>query len=192
ALILYDANGLIYLHVYDGWMQANALEGPWTVASDVPAAANHIAAELSKKGDVDLLTGANEKPKPSLRSTVPAVHVTTQPTELIVFKGEPWFEPIEGTDLLWVSNASGDVIMDTDNNDYYVLISGRWFHAPKLTGPWTFVASSDLPGDFRKIPANSPAARVLTAVAGTAPTKEAVSANSGPQTAVCPRQRGPA
>src|SRR5262249_57635401 len=82
--------------------------------------------------------------------------------------------------------------MDTDNNDYYVLISGRWFHAPKLTGPWTFVRSSDLPAEFRQIPAKSPAARVLTAVAGTPQAKEAVIANSGPQTAPIPPKGGPA
>jgi hypothetical protein len=161
------------------------------VASEPPQAVNEIAAQLTKTGQVDLLTGGNNKPKPSLRTTVPAVYVSTVPTELIVFKGEPWFEPIANTDLLWVSNSSGDVIMDTDNNDYYLLISGRWFHAPKLTGPWTFVASSDLPADFGKIPANSPAARVLTAVAGTAQAKEAVIANSVPQTAVIPRKGGP-
>ena len=82
--------------------------------------------------------------------------------------------------------------MDTDNNDYYLLISGRWFHAPELSGPWTFVQSSDLPAEFRRIPANGPAAPVLTAVAGTPQAKEAVIANSVPQTAVIPRKGGPA
>lgn len=192
ALIVYAPSGDIYLHLYDGWMQASALQGPWQVAANVPPALAKIAEELSKNGKVDLLAGGKTTPKPSLKTSAPAVYVTTVPSELLVFKGEPWFQPIDDTDLLWVTNSSADVIMDTDNNDYYVLISGRWFHAPKLTGPWTFVASSDLPGDFRKIPASSPAARVLTAVAGTAQAKEAVIANSIPQTAVIPRKGGPA
>ena len=192
ALILYDASGHIYLHLYDGWMLAYALGGPWEVAAEPPAAINQIAAELSKKGLVDLLEGGGKgQPKPSLRRSPPELFVSTTPTELIVFKGEPWFEPVAGTDLLWVPNSSTDVIMDTDNNDYYVLISGRWFHAPKLSGPWTFVKSSDLPADFRQIPANSHAAPVLTAVAGTPQAKEAVIANSVPQTALVPRKGGP-
>ncbi len=193
ALILYDASGHIYLHLYDGWMLAYALGGPWEVAAEPPAAINQIAAELSKKGLVDLLEGGGKgQPKPSLRRSPPELFVSTTPTELIVFKGEPWFEPVTGTDLLWVPNSSTDVIMDTDNNDYYVLISGRWFHGPKLSGPWTFIKSSDLPAEFRQIPSNSHAAPVLTAVAGTPQAKEAVIANSVPQTALVPRKGGPA
>ena len=37
ALILYGPGGSIYLHVYDGWMVANALNGPWRVALNAPA-----------------------------------------------------------------------------------------------------------------------------------------------------------
>ena len=37
-------------------------------------------------------------------------------------------------------------------------MAGRWFRAKSLDGPWTF-ATADLPADFAKIPASSPAAR---------------------------------
>jgi hypothetical protein len=37
ALILYAAGGAIYLHVYNGWMTATALEGPWSIAPNAPA-----------------------------------------------------------------------------------------------------------------------------------------------------------
>ena len=113
------------------------------------------------------------------------------PAEIVVFKGQPAFEPIAGTQLLWASNASGDVIMDTIGDGYYLLISGRWFRAASLSGPWSYVASNQLPAEFSHIPANSPAAEVLTAVAGTPQAKEAVIANSVPQTALIPRQGGP-
>jgi hypothetical protein len=135
------------------------------VAAEPPAAINQIAAELSKKGLVDLLEGGGKgQPKPSLRRSPPELFVSTTPTELIVFKGEPWFEPVAGTDLLWVPNSSTDVIMDTDNNDYYPDLRPL-VPRPKLSGPWTFVKSSDLPAEFRQIPSNSHAAPVLTAVA---------------------------
>jgi hypothetical protein len=190
ALLLKAPDGSFYLHVYDGWMTAPALDGPWQVAQSAAQALDQIAAELSKKGQVDLLNGGKDA-KLSLKDGAPAIYVAEGPAELIVFKGEPWFEPIENTNLLWVSNASGDVIMDTDNNHYYLLISGRWFTAASIDGPWGFIASNDLPDEFRKIPPNSPAAAVLTAVAGTAQAKEAVIANSIPQTAVIPRKGGP-
>src|SRR5262249_8174756 len=127
----------------------------------------------------------------SLATTVPAVYVAEGPAEIIVFQGQPEFEPIANTQLLWVTNASGDVIMDTADNRYYVLISGRWFTSTTLNGPWTYVPSNALPADFRKIPPDAHAGEVLTAVAGTPQAEEAVIANSVPQTALIPRSGGP-
>jgi hypothetical protein len=190
ALIVYGPSGEVFVHVYDGWMASSGLNGPWHVASDVSPSLDQIAAELSKVGEVDLLEGS-PKDRLSLTRTVPAIYITEGPTELIVFNGQPSFEPIAGTQLLWVTNASGDVIMDTTSNSYYLLISGRWFRATSLSGPWGYVASNDLPAEFGRIPANTPAAEVLTAVAGTPQAKEAVIANSVPQTALIPRQGGP-
>src|SRR5262249_9249208 len=122
---------------------------------------------------------------------VPAIYLAYAPAELIVFRGQPTFQPVPGTQLLWVSNSSGDVIMDTGNNQYYLLISGRWFRAGSLTGPWSYVAGNELPADFHRIPPSGSAGQVLAAVAGTPQAKEAVIANSIPQTALIPRQGGP-
>ena len=44
-----------------------------------------------------------------------------------MFKGQPDFVPIVGTQLLWASNTTSDVLIDTTNNNYYVLLAGRWF-----------------------------------------------------------------
>jgi hypothetical protein len=190
ALILYGPGGAIYLHVYDGWMVAYALSGPWRVATGLPAGMDEIATKLAKEDLVDLLEGGG-KDRPSLQSGVPAIFVAFKPTELIVFKGQPQFEAIPNTQLLWTINSRNDVIIDTANNDYYVLISGRWFRAGTLAGPWTYVASNDLPADFRRIPPSATAGEVLAAVAGTPQAKEALIADSVPQTAVIPRTGGP-
>jgi hypothetical protein len=112
------------------------------------------------------------------------------PTELIVFKGNPNFVPVAGT-LLWATNTHADLFIDTTTNDYYVLLSGRWFRAAGTNGPWTFVAGNALPPDFARIQTNSPAAVVLASVAGTPQAQEAVIANSIPQTATVPRVGGP-
>ena len=86
--------------------------------------------ELSKTGIVDLLDGGPKaNPKPSLANGVPTIYTSQVPTELIVFKGQPDFVPIVGTQLLWASNTTSDVLIDTANNNYYVLMSGRWFRA---------------------------------------------------------------
>jgi hypothetical protein len=166
ALILQGGIGdAFYLHVYDGWLTAASPAGPWTQASPGPfmrSEMNAIAQELAKSGVVDLLDGgAKANPKPSLANGVPAVYTPQAPTELIVFKGQPDFVPIVGTQLLWASNTTSDVLINTANNDYYALLAGRWFRGPALTGPWSFVASDALPADFARIPATSLAGAVL-------------------------------
>jgi len=181
-----------YLHVYDGWMSSSSITGPWSVASWVPLGLNDAAQQLAKSRTVDLLSGGpNAVPKPSLKASVPAIYVTQQPSELIVFKGNANFVPVTGTNLLWASNTAADVFIDTTNNLTYVLISGRWYSAPALTGPWQFVAADALPPDFKRIPKGQPPAVVLASVAGTPEAAEAVIANTIPQTATVSRVNGP-
>lgn len=182
-----------YLHVYDGWVSSNSLDGPWTQVGFAPLGLDDLAKQLAQSGAVDLLDGSEgATPKPALANGVPAIHVTEVPTELIVFKGQPDLVPITGTPLLWATNSATDVIVDTTNNAYYVLMAGRWFRAPGLGGPWTFLGSNALPPSFRQIPAKgTPASIVLASVAGTPQAQEAVIANSIPQTAAVARNGGP-
>jgi len=184
-----------YLHVYDGWMTASALSGPWSPASMGPfklSQFNALAQDVAKKGAVDLLDGGPKaNPKPSLANGAPAIYVSETPAELVVFDGQPDFVPIVGTQLLWASNTHSDVLIDTTSSLYYVLLAGRWFRGPGLSGPWTFVANNALPADFAQIPAQSLAGAVLPSVAGTRQAQEALIANSVPQTATVPRTKGP-
>ena len=181
-----------YIHVYDGWLSADAIGGPWSQPRRVPLGLDDLAQSLARSGVVDLLDGGPKvNPKPSLANGVPAIHTSQAPTELIVFRGQPDFVPIVGTSLLWASNTKADVLVDTATSLYYALLAGRWFRSSALTGPWTFVASNALPADFARIPAASLAGAVLPAVAGTPQAQEAVIANSIPQTATVPLKNGP-
>ena len=191
--MLVRTRGLYYLHVYDGWVAAPSLNGPWTLPAVVPPELNDAARQLASNGSVDLLEGGqNVVPKPSLAAGVPAIYVTEVPTELIVFKGQPNFVPIADTGLLWATNSAIDVLIDSATSNYYVLISGRWFRAPALAGPWTFVAPTALPAAFKRIPpTGTPVSVVLASVAGTPQAQEAVIANSIPQTATVSRVNGP-
>ena len=127
-----------------------------------------VAQTLASSGAVDMLDGgAKANPKPSLANGVPTIYTSQVPAELIMFKGQPDFQPVVGTQLLWAANTTSDVLIDITNNYYYVLISGRWFDSAALTGPWTFVANNALPPDFAHIPPQSPAGAVLPTVAGT-------------------------
>jgi hypothetical protein len=181
-----------YLHVYDGWLSAPAIMGPWSLATDTPFRIDEVAKKLAKHGEADLLDGGTASPKPSLANGVPTIYVSEITAELIVFKGQPDFQPVSNTGLLWATNTTADVFVDTTNNLFYALISGRWFSTPDLNkGPWQYVASNRLPSDFKRIPVNSKAGVVLASVAGTPQAKEALIANTIPQTASVKRDDGP-
>ncbi|WP_300339347.1 hypothetical protein [Accumulibacter sp.] len=181
-----------YMHVFDGWLSAASLAGPWTRATGEPAGLNGIARQLATENAVDLLDGGPQaKPKPTLQDGVPTIYVSQVPAELIVFKGQPNFVPITGTGLLWAENTTADVLVNTANNDYYTLLSGRWYRASSISGPWAYAPANALPADFSRIPRNVPAGVVLASVAGTPQAQEALIANSIPQTATVPLANGP-
>ncbi len=181
-----------YLHLLDGWVTAPTLSGPWVHAYITPAGLDDVASRLAAAGQADLLNGSPSTPTLQLLAAgIPDIYVTETPAELIVFKGQPDLVPIAGTGLLWAKNTSADVIVDTADNSYYVLMAGRWYRAPALQGAWAFVASTALPADFKRIPADSPAGVVLAAVAGTPQAREALIANTIPQTATVARHGGP-
>ncbi len=105
ALILKGGLGdQLYMHVYDGWLTASALNGPWTRSDRPPLGMDDLAKKLAQSGQVDMLDGGPKAdPKPTLANGVPTIVVSQAPTELIVFRGQPDFVPISGTQLLWAS-----------------------------------------------------------------------------------------
>ena len=197
-LLVKDSSGKNYIHVFDGWLVSQGLTGTWAVDS-TPSPDLAKAIELTK-GQVDLLEGKTETdknappdpeakptPPPSLKTTVPKVFIATTPTELIVTDGAPNYVTLDGTNLLYVKNTTGHVFKLMSNNKSYVLISGRWFSAATLDGPWTYVPSNALPEDFAKIPDDSPKENVKASVAGTSQADEARIADNIPQTATVNR-----
>jgi len=190
ALLLQDVDsGLYYLHFVDGWLEAKAVEGNWSVTANPPAALEAVKNSLAKSPEVDLL----DDPAPDLKEEMekgihPEVYVSTVPTELLELQGEPDLAPIDGTRLLYLKNAVNQVVLDTGTQDYYALFSGRWFKTKSLEkGPWAFVSGDQLPPDLAKIPDNHPVGDVLASVAGTPQAKEAAIANEVPQTATIQR-----
>src|SRR6185503_19670548 len=104
------------------------------------------------------------------------------PAEMILLRGEPQYEPVAGTVLLWVRNTESDLFRLGKAGPVFYLVAGRWFSAPDFIGPWTF-ATPTLPPEFAKIPLEHERARVLASVPGTAQAAEAVLLAQVPQTA---------
>ncbi|HYQ81685.1 MAG TPA: hypothetical protein VEP68_09290, partial [Anaeromyxobacteraceae bacterium] len=196
-LVRDPASGRFYLRLLDGWMEAQALEGPWRIAQSPPAALGAALAWAQKNDKVvDLLVakpvevdpseaeGAEKVEPPSLaKGQAPEIIVAHQATELVVTDGPPNLAPVEGTTLLYWTNTRSDVLVDSASGQTFVLLSGRFFGARTTAGPWAFVPSDKLPADFARIPDDGPKANVLASVAGTPQAQEALISNSVPQTA---------
>ncbi len=104
----------------------------------------------------------------------PMVYYSATPAELVEFKGRPQWTAIPGTQLSYATNTDSTVFKYEPTGAFYYLTSGRWFTSTTpLRGPWTF-ATYSLPPDFAKIPAASPAGRVLVSVPGTPEAEDAV------------------
>lgn len=192
-VLLDDATGRFYIHLFDGFVEAPSIAGPWTLARAVPPGVARLEATLARQNVIDPMTGPSDPKSPgrkaSLKNGVPEVVVTTTSTELIVTEGPPDWVPIEGTMLLYVNNTTGNIFKNLNDQLNYVLVTGRWFHAPDFAGPWQYIAGTELPPDFTRIPDDSPKENVKAAVPYTTQADEALIANEIPQTATIDRAK---
>ena len=181
-LILYDpSNKTYYTKGGDFWYSAANVMGPWGNLNNPPSLVVELAGRIVEPRD----TEDADQPKPKFP---PQIIMSTELTELIVSEGEPKFAPLQGTKLLYMSNTPREVFMEIRNQQYYVLLSGRWFQSRSLEkGPWTYVRSENLPQDFKKIPPGSPKGHILAFVAGTREAEEAVLDAQIPQTTAVER-----
>jgi uncharacterized protein (TIGR03000 family) len=191
-LLLDEATGTYYLHLADNWVSGKTAEGERTLVKDPPAT---LGAALQQVRDQNLPVDLLDNPDPDVKAELddgrlPTVFVSAVPAELVVTQGEPQMAPIEGTQLLYVKNTSAQLLMDVASQQYYVLLSGRWFRSKDLArGSWEFVPGDKLPADFARVPDNHPKGDILASVAGTPQAHESVIANSLPQTARINRKK---
>ena len=159
VLLLKNAGGGHYLHLYDGFLEAGSLNEPWSVAEKVPRGAKLAEQSARSSRKTNLLEGKPDprtRKKPSLRKSVtPWVYLSMIPAELIVTDGEPDFISIEGTRLFYARNTTGDLFWHQGDRTMYLLASGFWFRAETYLGPWQLVPVDGLPQDFRAIPDSS-------------------------------------
>src|SRR5215471_13481763 len=168
-----------YLLVERQWLTAPDVSGPWTVTQTLPKDMSKLP-EKQNWEDVKKMV-----PPPPPSGTVPKIFFNDGPAELILTRGTAVYTKIPKTNLFYVTNTDNDVFLydKQTQKDFYVLLSGRWFRAKALGGPWTF-ASDSLPEDFAKIPRNSPKAHVLASVPGTVEAADAVMLAQIPTTAI--------
>jgi hypothetical protein len=167
--------GVFYLRNDTSWFKSTSLNGAWSLAGKLPDSFNKLPDDENWKDVRANLPGTPVK-------RLPSVLVSFDPAELILLDGEPKYEPVPGTQLLWVSNTESDLFRLGKDGPFYYLVTGRWFKAPAVNGPWTF-ATPELPEDFKLISLEHPRSRVLASVPGTQQAAEAVLLAQVPQIA---------
>ncbi len=179
--IIYDpGTSLYYLYAADDawYASASVLDG-WQPTTTTPEKVTSLIPPDTVTVPPDSTTPRDDE--------MPALIVVTEPTELIVTEGAPQLASVDGTDLLYVSNSQSDILMDIGSQQHYVVLSGRWYRAATLDGPWSYVASDSLPATFQDIPPESEQGVLRPFIAGTDEAKDAVMDNYIPQTAAIKR-----
>lgn len=171
----HSPTGMFYLRNDTTWLRSTALTGPWSRAGKLPDSFSKLPDDENWKDVRTNLPGAPSK-------VLPSVYVTSDPSELILIKGNPNYVPVPSTRLLWVDNTESDLFRVGKDGPFFYLVTGRWFRAPAITGPWTF-ATPELPEDFKRISLEHPRSRVLASVPGTQQAAEAVLLAQVPQIA---------
>lgn len=170
-----------YLKGGEYWFVSNEILTGWKNTEKPPKKLVKIADEAMGEAED---TERDIEKTGETKKVIPQIFVRTKPTELLQSDGEPEFSPIEGTSLLYVSNTENDILMDINSQQYYILVSGRWYTSGSMTtDKWTFIEPDKVPVDFAKIPSGSEMGTVKASVAGTQEAKEAVLENQIPQTA---------
>jgi len=164
-----------YLYIgSNAWYESHEIAGPWSTAKRVPEDITGLV-EPAEDDDAEV-------------SDIRIV-IATVPTELLVSDGEPSWAPVEGMDLLYMDNTDSNAFLELSTQQYYVLLSGRWYRGEGMLGElqWTHVPNDELPEPFGDIPEDSVNGPILSQVAGTSQAREAVLDNTIPQTAAITR-----
>jgi hypothetical protein len=176
-LLVRDKEGDRFYLAGDGlWFSAETIKVPWSLAQSPPAEVARLSPPKTAQDSAPM-----DQPPPR-------IIVSTSPAELLKSDSLPDYRPIRGTALQYAADSDSQLFFHTTERAAYLLLSGRWFKASSLQGPWSYVAPHDLPDDFARIPPNRPQAVVLASVPGTPQAELAVVASTVPTTATVKRR----
>ena len=147
------------------WQQNNYLaDGGWTTTDSLPADLDKLALN-DEWPEVQKALPARQPDNPPL-----PFMISLEETELVLLDGAPRLSAVGETGISYVSNTQSDLFKSGDQ--WYFLVSGRWFMNTNLSGQWQAV--KDLPAVFAQIPPKHKKGHVLYSVPGTRQAKLAL------------------
>ncbi len=169
-----------YLRVDKRWLKSKSLSGAWKYDSSLPKDFKKLPADENWNEVRAAIPPAKGDKTP------PTIYFSDRPAELIVTDGAPSFRTVGGPGLEYVPETTSDLFRF--EKEFYYLVSGRWFRAAVLRGPWEHV--TELPDAFAAIPSDHEKGHVLAAVPNTDEARLAVLEASIPRKATVSRDAG--
>lgn len=176
-----------YLYAQENWYSSNDALSGWSKLDKPSKDLRKLEDDIKKNAAKNADDSNNNTDDQNNAVKDYQIIVKTHPAELIASDGKPNFVPITNTSLLYMNNTNADVFMNIDDNQYYTVLSGRWFKASNTKGPWTYIDPAQLPKDFANIPEGSEKDEVLAYVPGTDASRDALLDSQIPQTATVDR-----
>jgi len=146
-LVLQNSDDDVFMHVSSQkfyivlagrWYQADSLTGPWAfqAADDLPQAFIDIPRDSDQADSRVYVAGTQEAKDAVLDAQIPqTAAVKRGEVDIeVTYDGEPDYQPVDGTDLVYIRNTGSTVLKS--GGLYYLVEEGVWYVSSSPNGPW--------------------------------------------------------
>jgi len=146
-LVLQNSDDDVFMHISSQefyivlagrWYRADSLTGPWAyqASTDLPNAFADIPRDSNQAESRVYVAGTEEARDAVLDAQVPQT-AAVQRGEVdieVKYDGEPVYQPVDGTDLVYIQNTGSTVLLS--GGLYYLVEEGVWYVSASANGPW--------------------------------------------------------
>jgi hypothetical protein len=155
--IFMDIKSQTYFILISGrWYSSKAMEGPWEYVdvNKLPEDFAKIPEGSEKDNVLSSVPGTQASHEAILDNQIPQTAEVDRKTATVTveYDGEPKFEKVEGTIMLYAINSPQTVLKMSNN--YFCVDNGIWFQSTTPKGPWA--VSEKRPEEVDNIEPSSP------------------------------------
>ena len=146
-LVLQNSDDDVFMHVSSQkfyivlagrWYQGDSLTGPWAYqpSDSLPTAFANIPRDSNQADSRVYVAGTEEARDAVLDAQIPqTAAVKRGEVDIEVnYDGEPVYQQVDGTDLVYIQNTGSTVIVS--GGLYYLVEEGVWYVSSSRNGPW--------------------------------------------------------
>jgi hypothetical protein len=157
AVFKYAPTGAYYFLTSGRWFTTTTpIRGGWTFATyNLPPDFKQIPASSPVASVLASVPGTPEAEDAVLIAQIPTSATVTPAAAnevKVSYAGQPQFQPIEGTSMMYAVNTPNRVLQV--GNEYYLCYQGAWFVSFSAQGPWQ--VAQTVPQVIYTIPPSSP------------------------------------